>query len=67
MRKSHWIARSEELDDGEPDLFKMIDALTAFQKRDKCMVYAVLAIWFMVFTTGRGKAVEGGVRFMRYL
>jgi hypothetical protein len=67
MRKSHRIARSEELDDGKPDLFKVIDGLTAFQKRDKRMVYAVIAIWFMVFMTGFGRTVEGGIRFITYL
>lgn len=61
MGKSHRMARSEELDDREPDSFKVIDALTACQKRDRRIMYAVLAIWFVASTTGSGPFVEGGI------
>jgi len=67
MEKSSRMATFEELDDGKPDLLEVIDALTAGQKRDRRVVFAVLAIWFMVCMTGNGLIVEDGVRFMRYL
>ncbi len=66
MGKDQRMARSEELDDGEPDLLEVINALTACQKRNRRIVFAVLAIWFMVFIIGYGRIVEGGIRFMRY-
>jgi hypothetical protein len=67
MGKNHRMARSEELDDMEPDSFEVIDTLAACQKRDKRIVVAVLAIWFMVSMTGYGLPVEVGIRFMGYL
>lgn len=48
MEKSHGMATFEELDDGKPDLLEVIDALAAGQKRDKRIMFVVLAVWFMV-------------------
>jgi hypothetical protein len=67
MEKSPGMATIEELDNGKPNLLEVIDALTDGQKRDRRVVFAVLAIWFMVCMTGNGLIVEGGARFMRHL
>jgi hypothetical protein len=67
MEKSPRMATFEELDDGKPDLLEVIDALAAGQKRDKRIMFAILAIWFMVCMTGYGLPVDGEIRFMRYL
>ncbi len=46
------MTRSKELDDWEPELCKLIHALTFCQNHDTAIVYAVLAIWIMVSITG---------------
>ena len=67
MEKSPGMATTEELDDGKPDLLEVIDALTAGQKHNRRIAFAVLSIWFMVCMTGYGLPVDGEIRFMRYL
>jgi hypothetical protein len=52
MEKSPGMATTEELDDGKPDLLEVIDALTAGQKHNRRIAFAVLSIWFMVCMTG---------------
>jgi hypothetical protein len=61
MEKSPGMATREELDDGKPDLLEVIDALTAGQKRDRRIVFAVLAIRFMIYMTGCGLPVNSWI------